>query len=419
MFEPYLTKDWTKENSHRIDFYLKQGGYKDAIDKLFKMNPSEVTELVMASGLRGRGGAGFSTGLKWNFVPKNTDKPVYLAVNADESEPGTFKDRYIIENTPHLLIEGIIITAYAINCNTAFIYIRGEFHEGYKKLEKAIQEAKDKGYLGNKIFGKDKKLDIVLIRGAGAYICGEETALLSSIEGSRGNPKLKPPFPAVEGLFSCPTIINNVETIANLPFILTRGVDWFKSMGTEKSPGGKLFCLSGHINNPGVYELELGTPIMDIINNYGDGVWRNKKFKAIIPGGISAPVIPFEECKDLKMDFESVAAKGSMLGSGAITVLDQDMDMLSVSRNIIKFFHHESCGQCTPCREGMGWLDKILKRIDKGNGRMQDLNLIEEICHNMLGRTICVLADAGALPILGILKHYRHELEAKIKDSNK
>ena len=414
MFESFLTKDWGKENSHHIDFYLKSGGYNEAINKAFSSSPHEITSIVKDSGLRGRGGAGFPTGLKWSFIPKNTDKPVYLCVNADESEPGTFKDRYIIENTPHLLIEGIIITAYAINAKTAFIYIRGEFKEGYLALLKAISEAKEKGYLGKNIFNKGYDLEINVVRGAGAYICGEETALLSSVEGKRGNPKLKPPFPAVEGLFGCPTIINNIETIANIPFIINRGADWFKSMGTEKSPGSKLFCLSGHINKPGVVELELGTPLMDIINKNAGGVWKNKKMKGVIPGGISAPILPASKA-NINMDFESVQAAGSMLGSGAITVLDEDMDMLSVARNIIRFFHHESCGQCTPCREGMGWIDKIFKRIQAGKGKEKDLDLIEEICNNMVGKTICVLADAGAMPTLAILKNYRDELLEKIK----
>ena len=415
-FENYLTKDWNNEDSHTMDFYIKNGGYK-TLEKIFKMTPDEIIDTVKLSGLRGRGGAGFPTGVKWGFVPKDNKKPRYLAINADESEPGTFKDKYIIRNSPHLLIEGIIIASYAINAHNAYLYIRGEFFDEYNILKKAIEEAKNKKYLGEKILNKDFNLEIILVRGAGAYICGEETALLSSVEGKRGNPKLRPPFPAVEGLWESPTVINNVETLANLPFIIERGVDWFKGFGTEKSSGNKLYCVSGHVNNTGVFEMPLGTPLDVIINEKGKGVWKNKKLKAVSPGGLSAPILTEKQC-NVKMDFDSLAEIGSMLGSAGITVMDEDTNMVNVCRNIIKFFHHESCGQCTPCREGMGWLDKLIAKIQKGNGVKSDIDKIESICKSMMGRTICALADAGAMPIKSIVSQFRNEFDDKIKNED-
>jgi NADH-quinone oxidoreductase subunit F len=411
-FEPFLTAHWKEEQSHTLEYYLKQGGYQ-AAKKAYGMEPEAVIEEVKASGLRGRGGAGFPTGMKWGFVPKETGKPVYLACNADESEPGTFKDRYIIEHTPHLLLEGIQIACHAIGSNTAFIYIRGEFPEEARILEKAIAEAEDKKLLGKNAMGSGDDVIINVVRGAGAYICGEETGMLTSVEGFRGNPKLKPPFPAVSGLFQSPTIVNNVETLANLPFILERGASWHKSMGTEKSPGSKLFCLHGHITKPGIYELPLGTPLMELIEGIGGGVWKERTLKAVIPGGSSAPVLAAEHCR-INLDYESIQEAGSMLGSGGVTVMDDQTDMVWALYNLIRFYHHESCGQCTPCREGLGWLEKIMKRIYHGEGRVDDLDLIEDICKNMLGRTICVLADAAVFPTRSFIANFRAEFEARI-----
>lgn len=411
-FEPVLLKYIHEDRSREMDFYLSHNGYEGA-KKSLDMSPKDVIELVKASGLRGRGGAGFPTGMKWSFIPPDK-KPVYLSCNADESEPGTFKDRYIVEGDPHQLLEGIIICCWAIQSNQAYIYIRGEFALGAKILKKAIQEAREKGFIGKKIFGKDFDLDIFVVRGAGAYICGEETAQLTSIEGSRGNPKLKPPFPAVQGLFGKPTIINNVETLANLPHIMNNGAEWYKQFGTEKSPGFKIFSISGHVNKPGNYEVPLGISLKELIYDYAGGVRNNKKIKAIIPGGSSTPILKVDQI-DVKMDYESLAAAGSMLGSGAITVLDEDTCMVDAIWNLMRFYHHESCGQCTPCREGTGWLEKIVARIKKGFGTKEDLDNLLEICDNMQGKTICVLADAAAMPMRSYVNTFRNEFEAMIK----
>ncbi len=411
-FEPVLLKYINADNSEKIDFYLSHNGYEGA-KKALSMDPKAVTEEVKASGLRGRGGAGFPTGLKWSFIPAGK-KPVYLACNADESEPGTFKDRYILERDPHELLEGIIICCWAIQSNQAYIYIRGEFGEGAKIVNRAINEAREKGYIGKNIFGKGYDLDVFVMRGAGAYICGEETAQLSSIEGSRGNPKIKPPFPAVVGLFGKPTIINNVETLANLPHIMNKGADWHKGFGTEKSPGFKIFSVSGHVKKPGNYEVPLGTPLRDIIYEYAGGVLNDKNIKAIIPGGSSTPLITPDQL-DITMDYESLQAAGSMLGSGAITVLDEDTCMVDAIWNLMRFYHHESCGQCTPCREGTGWLEKLVQRIKMGEGRKEDLDNILEICDNMQGKTICVLSDAAAMPMRSYLNTFKHEFEAMIR----
>ncbi len=412
-FEPILLKNIKLGGALGIESYMSGGGYK-AAKKAIAMDPKAVTKEVKDSGLRGRGGAGFPTGMKWSFVPDNI-KPVYLACNADESEPGTFKDRYIIEKDPHQLIEGIIICCWAIQSNTAFIYIRGEFPYGARVLKNAIQEAKNKGFVGSNIFDSGFDLDIIVVRGAGAYICGEETALLTSIEGSRGYPKLKPPFPAVVGLFKKPTIINNVETLANLPHIINNGAKWHKSFGTEKSPGFKIFCVSGLVNKPGVYELPLGTPLREIIYDHAGGVLNNKKIKAVIPGGSSTPILT-EDQLDTAMDYESLQEAGSMLGSGGITVLDESNCMVDAIFNLIRFYHHESCGQCTPCREGTGWLEKIISRIKNGSGLKEDIDLILEICDNMEGKTICPLSDAAVMPTRSYVQRFRHEFEAYIKE---
>ena len=412
-FDKVLLAYTDKPGSETIDFYLSHGGYEGARKAFTQHKPDEVIEIVKKSGLRGRGGAGFPTGMKWSFVPKSTPKPKYLVVNADESEPGTFKDRVIMERDPHQLIEGILISAFAVGSHVAYIYIRGEFVKGYRCLETAVAEAYAKGFLGTNIFGTGFDLDLTVHRGAGAYICGEETGLLSSLEGKRGQPKLKPPFPAVQGLFACPTVVNNVETLANLPHIIRRGADWFRSIGPEKGPGPKLICVSGHVNRPGTYEVPSGFNLLKLLNDVCGGVWKGRKLKAVIPGGSSAKVLRADEC-DVGLDFDSLAAKGTMLGSGGVIVMDETTDMVDALYNILRFYHHESCGQCTPCREGTGWIEKIVGRIRAGRGRPGDLDLCLEACDMMVGKTICVLADAAAFPCESIIKKFRPEFEARI-----
>lgn len=398
------------------DFYTSHGGYDTAKKVLGSLAPDAVTEEVKNSGLRGRGGAGFPTGLKWSFLAKPEGKPRYLCINADESEPGTFKDRQIMEWDPHLLIEGIIISSFALGVHSAFVYIRGEFHLPEIHLSQAVQECYAKGVLGKNIFGSDFDLDIVVHRGAGAYICGEETALLESLEGKRGYPRLKPPFPAVEGLFGCPTIINNVESIANIPWILANGGEAYKQFGTEKSPGTRLYGVSGHVNRPGVYEEELGIPIMELIEDRCGGVRGGKKIKAVIPGGSSTPVLTPEQCLDLTLCYEGVAAAGSMLGSGGVIVMDEDTDMVKVLVNLLRFYSHESCGQCSPCREGTGWLYKTMKNLLYGKGEAGEIEKIEDIANNMEMRTVCPLAAAATMPTRSYLKHFRPEFEAYLKN---
>ena len=397
-----------------IDAYLADGGYDAARKALGTMSPADVINTVKDSSLRGRGGAGFPTGLKWSFVPKDTGKPTYLLCNADESEPGTFKDRAILEYDPHQLIEGMIISSYAIGCRTAYVYIRGEFAYGYKVLCRALAQAYAKGFLGGKIFGADFDLDIHVHRGAGAYICGEETGLIESLEGKRAYPRIKPPFPAVHGLFGCPTIVNNVETLACVKHIIARGAAWFKSIGPEKGPGPKLYCLSGHLERPGVYELPMGTPLRQMIEEQGGGVWKGRKLKAVIPGGSSVPVLRADEC-DIAMDFDSVVKAGSMLGSAGVIVMDETTCMVRALRTIAHFYHHESCGQCTPCREGTGWLEKLLIRVDEGRGTPGDLLTLDTVASGMIGNTICVLADAAAMPVQSFLKKFGNEFEAHVR----
>jgi len=370
------------------------------------MKPEEVIASVKESGLRGRGGAGFSAGLKWSFVPQNTGKPTYLCVNADESEPGTFKDRLLMEDDPHQMLEGIIIACYAIRSHTAYIYIRGEFDLSYRRMESAIKEAYDAGYLGKKIGSQDYELNVYIHRGAGAYICGEETALLNSIEGLKGQPRIKPPFPAVVGLFGCPTVINNVETISALPFIINNGAAAYKKWGTEKSPGTKLFSVSGHVNKPGTYEVPLGYPLKNLIFKDCGGMRNGKNLKAVIPGGSSVPVLTAKDVETANLDYESLQQHGSMLGSGGVIVIDEDVDMVWALRNLSRFYAHESCGQCTPCREGTGWVDKILQRVLGGGGTPEDVELLVDVSNNMMGRTICVLADALAMPVLSYIKKF-------------
>ncbi|MCB1215316.1 MAG: NADH-quinone oxidoreductase subunit NuoF [Deltaproteobacteria bacterium] len=405
-----LSKNFGLANSHTLKVYQGTGGY-GTLAKLFGLKPEDIIEEVKSSGLRGRGGAGFPTGMKWSFVPKDSSKPKYLVVNADESEPGTFKDRDILEKDPHRLVEGVIIASYAIGCHNAYIYIRGEYVFPKARLEAAIKEAYEKGFLGKNIQGSGYDLELTVHRGAGAYICGEETALLNSLEGKRGMPRLKPPFPAVVGLFASPTVVNNVETIAALPYIMEKGAAVYRQFGTEKSPGTKLFSVSGHINKPGNYEIPLGYSLKKLIMEDCGGIKNGKQLKAVIPGGSSVPVLKAEDALEVNLDYESLQAKGSMLGSGGVIVMDEDTCMVKVLANLAHFYSHESCGQCSPCREGTGWARKILDRIVAGEGRIEDLDNLHRIADNMAGKTICVLADALAMPIWSYLKNFRNEFE--------
>ena len=413
-YELVLLKNIHDPRVKEIDRYIELGGYKTAERVVKEITPKDVIETTKATGLRGRGGAGFPTGLKWSFVPKDTGKPVYLCCNADESEPGTCKDRVIIERDPHQLIEGIIIAAYAVDCHLAFIYIRGEFSLGYRILDKALQEAHRRGFLGRKIFGSAYDLEIILHSGAGAYICGEETGLIESLEGKRGHPRQKPPFPAVQGLYGCPTVVNNVETLANLPHIFNRGVEWFKSIGSnENNSGPKLYCVSGQVNKPAVVERELGIPLMELINDVCGGVRNGNKLKGIIPGGSSVPILRPEEC-DVRMDFDSLAAKGTLLGSCGVIVIDETACMVRLALRTARFYAEETCGQCTQCREGTWWMEQVLHRIEYGHGKPEDLRMILDMCSNMKGVTICVLSDACAMPVEAMINKYREEFEYHI-----
>jgi NADH-quinone oxidoreductase subunit F len=390
--------------------YRQHGGYEAARKALTEHTPEQLVEMVKASNLRGRGGAGFPTGMKWSFLPKQSEKPVYLAVNADESEPGTFKDREIMEDDPHQLLEGILISAFAIKCHLAYIYIRGEMLTGYERLWTAVREAYAGGFLGKNVFGTGFDLDVVVHRGAGAYICGEETGLIESLEGKRAYPRIKPPFPATHGLFGCPTIVNNVETLACVPHIVARGAEWFKSIGPEKSPGPKLYCVSGHVVRPGVYELPMGTPLREIIYDHAGGIPNGRKLKGVIPGGASMPIFTPDEI-DVAMDMDSVQKAGSFLGSAGIMVMDDSVCMVWVTLTLAHFFHHESCGQCTPCREGTGWLENVLHGLEEGHASPKDVDLLLTIAGNMMGNTICALADAAAMPVRAFVTKYRAEFE--------
>jgi NADH-quinone oxidoreductase subunit F len=402
---------------HKLEVYENNGGYQSA-KKAFNISTDEVIDIVKKSGLRGRGGAAFSTGLKWSFMPKTTDKPKYLAVNGDESEPGSFKDRQVFEDNPHQLIEGILISCYAIGAKTAYIYIRGEYHKWIKLMQKALDDAYEAGYVGEKMkekFGTDFYCDIYIHKGAGAYICGEESALMNSIEGYRGYPRIKPPFPAQRGLWGNPTTINNVETIANIPKIIEKGWEWFSSIGAQKHPGTILFGLSGHINKPGVYELPSGILLTELIEKYGGGVLNGKKIKCVIPGGSSMPPLRGDQLEGIRMDADSLREAGSAIGTAGVMVMDEDTNLLKVLLRITKFYHHESCGQCTPCREGTGWMEKTLKRLADGNGTSKDLDMLESVANNIEGNTICALGDAAAWPVKFMIQRFRKELEEYLK----
>ncbi len=414
-----LSKHYNQANYHTLSGYKALGGYKVLEDVLKNKTPEQVIQIVRASGLRGRGGAGFPTGVKWGFLPKVAKGrkigPRWLLCNADEGEPGTFKDRLIMEKAPHQLIEGMLLSAWGIQSHKSYIYIRGEYAQCISILEKALKEAYDAGYLGKNIAGSRFSHDMDIYVGAGAYICGEETGMISSLEGKKGLPKLKPPFPAVKGYLDEPTIVNNVETLAAVVVILQDESKAFRAIGTDKSPGTKFFSVSGCVEKPGNFEVPLGYPLMQLIKLAG-GVRKGRQLKAVIPGGSSAPVLEAKECEKAMMDFESLSELGSMLGSGAVIVIDDSHSMVEVLSVITRFYHHESCGQCTPCREGTGWLDKIVIDILKGRGRIQDLDLITEVSQNMAGRTICALAEAVALPAISFVTKFRQEFEYHIRN---
>jgi NADH-quinone oxidoreductase subunit F len=411
-FEPILTRNVGLANSETIKVYMENGGYT-ALRKALDQSPAELIEQVRDSGLRGRGGAGFPAGLKWGFMPKE-DVTKYVCINTDEGEPGTFKDRLLVEHDPHSVIEGAIIAAYAVGAQRAFIYIRGEFFLGVKRWIKAIDSAYREGFLGENILGSGYSLDMSVHRGAGAYICGEETALINSLEGKRGEPRIKPPYPAESGLWDRPTLVHNVETLANIAPIINRGADWYRSIGTERSTGSKLFCVSGHVRQRGNFELPLGTPLREIIFEHAGGMRGDKPFKACIPGGASTPMLTAEHL-DVRMDFESVTDVGSMLGTGAIVVMEEGTDMVDVARRLMRFFVHESCGKCTPCRGGTRQLVDTLDRIVGGQGKESDIDLLQSICRNMIGHTFCPMGDAAVNPVLSTLKHFRNEYDYYIE----
>jgi len=407
---PLLFKDIDTAGLTSIATYRRLGGYETLVATLGKTSPDECIEIVKASGLRGRGGAGFPAGMKWGFVPKDSPKPRYLVCNADESEPGTFKDRELMEKNPHLLIEGCALAAYAINAHVGYIYLRGEFEYIQRILDRALAEARAAGFLGRGIAGSGFDVEIHTHLGAGAYICGEETALLSSLEGYRGQPRLKPPFPAVEGLYACPTVVNNVETLMNVPSILRHGAAWYRQWGTEKSPGTKIFSVSGPVRRPGNYELPLGTPLSELIEKHCGGMRDGLKVKAVIPGGSSVPLLP-ASLLDTPLDFESMTAAGTMLGSGGVIVIDDQTCIVDALHNITRFYEHESCGKCTPCREGTYWMVEVFERLEAGRGRAADIDLLNDVSDNILGKSFCALGDAAAMPVMGAIKHFRDEFE--------
>ncbi|NOT76307.1 MAG: NADH-quinone oxidoreductase subunit NuoF [Cyclobacteriaceae bacterium] len=410
-----------------LPVYQSKGGYASVEKALKTMTPDQLIEEVKFSDLRGRGGAGFPTGLKWSFMDRKSDKPRYLVVNADESEPGTFKDRYLMEKLPHLLIEGMIVSCFALGAKSGYIYIRGEYMYIVRILEKAIDEAYQAGLLGKNILGTDFSLDLYVHPGAGAYICGEETALLESLEGKRGNPRLKPPFPAIAGLYACPTVVNNVESIAAVPTIINITADKYNDVGIGKSSGTKLISASGHINKPGIYEIELGLPVEEFIysDEYCGGIWKGRKLKAVVAGGSSVPILPANlilktaKGEPRLMTYESLAdggfVSGTMLGSGGFIVMDETACIVRNLWTFARFYHHESCGQCSPCREGTGWMEKVLHRIEHGHGHMEDIDLLVSVAKKIEGNTICPLGDAAAWPVASAIRHFREEFEYHVK----
>lgn len=412
--ENFLLRNIENPNSADINEYAKAGGYKN-LSKALDLSPQDIMEEIKKSGLRGRGGAGFPTGMKWSFAKADPKRPKYLLCNADEGEPGTFKDRPILEKNPHLLIEGMVISGYVLGSEHGYIYLRGEYPAARDILNAAIKQAYEANYLGDNINGKGIKFHLAVHQGAGAYICGEETALIESIEGKKGQPRNKPPFPVNVGAWSMPTIVNNVETLSNLPYIIEIGGEAYSNIGSKECPGPKLFSVSGHVKKPGVYELPMGTSLRDIIYTHAGGMRDGSKLKAVIPGGISTPVLPADAI-DCKMDFVAMPKAGSMLGSGAVIVMDDSVCMVKVAYRALKFFEHESCGKCVPCREGTDWLRKVLERMEKGKGKDGDIELLSDIAGIMLGRTFCPLGDGAAGVVMGMIKHFRNEFEEHIKE---
>jgi NADH-quinone oxidoreductase subunit F len=410
--EHIIQRELDIENIHDFEVYLQHGGYETLRSAVKDKQPADIVQMVKDAGLRGRGGAFFPTGVKWGFLPPNV-YPRYLLCNADESEPGTFNNHQIIERNPHQLIEGVALSAYAIEASTAYIYIRGEWAYGARILEKAIAAAYARGFLGKNVFGSGRDIDVHVHRGAGAYICGEETALMESLEGKIGQPRLRPPFPAVAGLYGKPTIINNVETLANVPMIVSRGVSWFRSFGTERSPGTKVFSISGHVNKPGNYELSMGAPMRELIDEYAGGM-RSGPPKIIVPGGASAPWLTAQHL-DTNLDFESIQAAGSMIGTGGVIVLDESVSAVEVAYKMDEFFKHESCGKCTPCREGTYWLVKVLHRMSEGHGLAEDIPTLHDIYNQMAGNCFCLLGESAVMPIKSALRLFPQEFEALIK----
>ena len=408
-----ISKRFGLENSASLSTYLANDGW-NAFLKAKEIGSDAIIEEVKTSALRGRGGAGFPTGLKWSFVPRNSDKPTYIVCNADESEPGTCKDRLLMEYDPHQLIEGMAIAGLAMGSHKGFIYIRGEYRYLIEHMNKALEEAYSKGYLGDNVAGTGFKFDLHTHSGAGAYECGEETALLDSLEGKRGIPRMKPPFPAVAGVYACPTLLNNVETFSSVPVIIRGGGQAFHDLGTPKNGGTRLLCISGHVNTPGVYEVPLGYNMLESIEKLGGGIPGGKKLKAVIPGGSSCPLLKADEC-DIAMDYDTVAKAGSMLGSGGMVVLDETTDMVKVALRIMRFYAHESCGWCIPCREGTTWLRKMLQRFDDGGGEHADIALIGELSKNMFGRTFCALGDAAAMPTMSIIEKFSADFEKRLE----
>jgi len=414
-YQPVLTSHVNEPNSYTLDFYTKNLRGYEGLRKALTLKPNDIIEQVKASGLRGRGGAGFPTGMKWQFVLKDTPKPKYICCNADESEPGTFKDHVLMERNPHLLIEGCAIACYAIGAKVAYIYIRGEFFHLQQILEAEIDDAYKAGYLGKNIFGSGFECDVFVHRGAGAYEAGEETALIESLEGKRAQPRLKPPFPAVEGLYNCPTAVNNVETLCNVPLIMLNGAEWFAGLGPEKNGGPKLFCLSGHVKKPGVFEASMDTTLRELIYDHAGGIRGDRPLKAIIPGGSSVPLMLPDQL-DTPASFDAIQKAGSLLGSAGLIVLDDTVCMVWLAMNLLHFYRHESCGKCTPCREGCDWLYKLLQRIERGEGREKDLDLLFGVSNNIVGKTLCAFGDAAATPVLSTMKLFRHEYEAHVRE---
>ncbi len=415
--ETFLLRNIGNADSADINAYIKAGGYK-ALAKALTLKPSEIIDEVKKSGLRGRGGAGFPTGMKWSFAAADQKRPKYLLCNADEGEPGTFKDRPVLEKNPHLLIEGMCISGYALEAEYGYIYLRGEYPQAKQILEGAIKQAYDKGFLGDDVLGKGVRFQLAVHQGAGAYICGEETALIDSLEGKRGQPRIKPPFPVNEGFLAKPTVVNNVETLANVPYIIEIGSNEYSQIGSSDCPGPKLFSVSGHVKKPGVYELPMGTSLKEIIYTHCGGIAGDKRLKAVVPGGITTPILPADKI-DCPMDFVNMPKHGSMLGSGAVMVFDESVDLVKVCRRAIKFLEHESCGKCTPCREGVGWMRSILDRVAAGEGRKGDIELLLEVSKNIMGKTFCALGDGAAGVVQNFIKHFRPEFEAHINKAVK